>query len=91
MAAATSTAVSVPDTAGEGGAWGMALLATFCARKNRSIELPDFLDEIIGESIGRPVKPDPVDVEGFNRYFEQYSAGLPIERAAVDCMKEAVS
>jgi sugar (pentulose or hexulose) kinase len=91
MAAATNTAVCVPDTAGEGGSWGMALLATFCSRKNRSIELPDFLDEIIGDSIGQSVKPDPVDVEGFNRYFERYCAGLPIERAAVDCMKEAVS
>ena len=88
MAAATGSAVSVPSTAGEGGSWGMALLAAFCARLDRSVALADFLDRAIGDGIGAAVQPDPADVEGFNRFFERYTAGLPIERAAVDHMKE---
>jgi sugar (pentulose or hexulose) kinase len=84
MAAATNTAVSVPQTAGEGGAWGMALLAAYCARERRELALPDFLDALIGDSIGEALAPRPEDVAGFNRYFERYTAGLPIEAAAVE-------
>jgi hypothetical protein len=88
MAAATNTAVSVPATAGEGGSWGMALLAAFSARENRAVTLSEFLDEVIGDSIGAAVAPDPDEVEGFNRFFRRYTAGLPIERAAVEHFTE---
>jgi sugar (pentulose or hexulose) kinase len=91
MAAATNTAVSVPGSAGEGGSWGMALLAAYCARDDRSVALADYLDAVIGDSIGEAVQPNPADVAGFNRYFERYTAGLPVEAAAVECMKEAGS
>lgn len=84
MAAATNAAVSVPDTAGEGGSWGMALLAAYLARNDEAIDLADFLDDIIGESIGEAVAPNPADVAGFNRFFERYKAGLPVEAAAVE-------
>jgi sugar (pentulose or hexulose) kinase len=84
MAAATSTPVSVPRAAGEGGAWGMALLAAYACREARAETLPDFLDRVIGDSIGEALAPDPEDVEGFNRFFERYTAGLPIEAAAVE-------
>jgi sugar (pentulose or hexulose) kinase len=87
MAAATNTPVSVPRTAGEGGAWGMALLAAFSARENDEDTLPDFLDRVIGDSIGEPLPPREADVAGFNRYFARYTAGLPIERAAVETLK----
>ena len=87
MAAATNTPVSVPQTAGEGGAWGMGLLAAYSARPDRAAALPDFLDAIIGDSIGAAVAPTPEDVEGFNRFFERYTAGLPIEAAAVERLK----
>ena len=86
MAAATNTAVSVPATAGEGGSWGMALLAAYAARDDRGVTLADFLDTVIGNSIGAAVQPDPADVEGFNAFFKRYTAGLPIERAAVEHM-----
>ena len=86
MAAATNTAVSVPATAGEGGSWGMALLAAYAAREDRGVTLADFLDPVIGDSIGAAVQPDPADVEGFNAFFKRYTAGLPIERAAVEHM-----
>lgn len=84
MAAATNTPVSVPRTAGEGGAWGMALLAAYAVREQRDTQLPDFLDAVIGDSIGGAVAPRPEDVDGFNRYFQRYTAGLPIEAAAVE-------
>jgi sugar (pentulose or hexulose) kinase len=87
MAAATNTPVSVPRTAGEGGAWGMALLAAFSVRENQYDTLPDFLDRVIGASIGAALAPRDEDVAGFNRYFKRYTAGLPIERAAVEKLK----
>jgi sugar (pentulose or hexulose) kinase len=87
MAAATNTPVSVPQTAGEGGAWGMALLAAYSARTDRDQALPDFLDQVIGDSIGEALPPRPEDVDGFNRYFRRYTAGLPIEAAAVERLR----
>jgi sugar (pentulose or hexulose) kinase len=83
MAAATRTPVSVPDGAGEGGAWGMALLAAYSLREERGMGLADYLDRLIGDGIGDALPPRPADVEGFERYFERYRAGLPIEAAAV--------
>jgi sugar (pentulose or hexulose) kinase len=87
MAAATNTPVSVPRTAGEGGAWGMALLAAYSVREQRDTELADFLDAVIGDSIGGAIAPRPEDVDGFNRYFQRYTAGLPIEAAAVERLR----
>lgn len=87
MAAATNTAVSIPETAGEGGAWGMALLAAYSVRQHQEMGLPEFLDERIADSIGEAVKPLPGDVEGFSRYFQRYMAGLPIEAAAVERLR----
>jgi sugar (pentulose or hexulose) kinase len=87
MAAATNTPVSLPDSAGEGGAWGMALLAAFAVRGNRNELLPDYLDRVLAGSIGEAVRPDPHDVEGFDVFFERYHAGLGIETAAVDTLE----
>jgi sugar (pentulose or hexulose) kinase len=84
MAAATNTPVSVMATAGEGGAWGMALLASFMIRKDRSLALPDFLDQVFSDSMSKALDPDPSDVEGFDTFFRRYTTGLAIERAAVD-------
>jgi sugar (pentulose or hexulose) kinase len=87
MAAATNTPVSVPQTAGEGGAWGMTLLAAYSVRDKQEMALADFLDELIGDSIGPAAAPRPEDVDGFNRYFQRYTAGLPIEAAAVERLR----
>jgi len=84
MAAATGTPISILETAGEGGAWGIALLASFIKRDNAEQTLPDFLTEIFRGSISEAVKPTPEDEEGFQKFFERYHAGLPIERAAVN-------
>ena len=87
MAAATGIPVSLLETAGEGGSWGMALLAAYMNRKDPSITLPDFLDPIFSAGMGTPAAPDPKDIEGFNAYFERYHKGLPIERAAVESLR----
>ncbi len=84
MAAAMRTPVSLLETAGEGGAYGISLLAAFANRINRSVDLQSFLDEIFSHSIGQAVKPNPVDVEGFNAFYKRYRAGLAIERAAIE-------
>jgi sugar (pentulose or hexulose) kinase len=87
MAAATGAPVSVMETAGEGGAWGMALLAAYMKRQNTNESLADFLERIFAENKVTTIAPDSADVDGFTRYFERYTAGLPIERAAVDTLK----
>lgn len=87
MAAATKVPVSVPAGAGEGGAWGMGLLAAYLLRKERNTGLADFLDAVIGDSISDALPPRPEDVEGFDRYFERYKAGLPIEAAAIEHLR----
>ena len=87
MAAATRIPVSVIETAGEGGAWGMALLAAYVLRKDREVTLPDYLDIVFADNSGKAVAPDPDDVAGFEIYFKRYQAGLAIERAAVDALE----
>lgn len=84
MAAATNTPVSILETASEGGAWGIALLAAFMKREDTDQSLPGFLDPIFAGSIGEAIHPDPIDVAGFDQFFERYQAGLAIEQAAVD-------
>ena len=88
MAAAMNVPVSVMETAGEGGAWGIALLAGYMVDKAEGETLEAYLaNRIFAGKLGETVKPDPKDVDSFNAYIERYSAGLPIERAAVECIK----
>jgi len=87
MAAAIKMPVSLLETAGEGGAWGMALLAAFSIRENRDLDLPDFLDEALKGSVGEAFRPIPEDVDGFNVFLKQYHRGLPIEAAAVKALQ----
>jgi sugar (pentulose or hexulose) kinase len=83
MAAALGVPVSIPATAGEGGAWGMAVLAAYMLRDDPAESLPDYLDRLLEGSIGAPVRPDPRDVEGFAAFFARHKKGLAIEREAV--------
>ena len=88
LAAALNTPVSVMETAGEGGAWGIALLASYMVNKKDGETLDDFLaDEVFHGETGVEMQPDPKDVEGFDEYLKRYKAGLPIESAAVDSLK----
>lgn len=88
MAAAMDAPVSVMETAGEGGAWGIALLASYMINKEGSETLDAYLAEkVFGGETGSEIKPDPKDVEGFDTFIKRYKAGFPIERAAVDSLK----
>jgi len=87
MAAAVNAPVSVMETAGEGGAWGMALLASYMMQKEEGETLDDYLAEkVFGGNAGTEVKPDAQDVKGFDEFIERYSKGLCIERAAVNVL-----
>ena len=88
MAAALNAPVAVMETAGEGGAWGIALLAGYMVDKAQGETLEAYLnDRIFAGKLGETVRPDAADVASFDAYIERYSAGLPIERAAVECVK----
>lgn len=88
LAAAMNSPVSVMKTAGEGGAWGIALLASYMANKNDGETLDVFLNEkVFAGDAGVEMAPDAADVAGFDAFIERYKAGLPIERAAVDSLK----
>jgi len=87
LAAALNCPVTVMETAGEGGAWGIALLAAYMVQKEEGETLEAFLDKKVfaGEE-GTTLAPDAKDVEGFNEFIKRYNAGLVIERAAVESL-----
>ncbi len=87
MAAAMNVPVSVMETAGEGGAWGMALLASFMLRETKE-PLEEYLaKKVFAGQKGATIAPDPQDVAGFAAFMERYKKGLTIERAAVAHLK----
>jgi sugar (pentulose or hexulose) kinase len=88
MAAAMNVPVSVMETAGEGGAWGIALLASYMLNKAENQPLESYLDNKVfsGEN-GTTIAPDPGDVDGFATFMKRYKKGLVIERAAVDGLR----
>ncbi|MGN0313534.1 MAG: xylulokinase [Fusicatenibacter sp.] len=88
LAAAMNAPVSVMETAGEGGAWGIALLASYMINKGESETLDDYLaKKVFGGNKGSKMDPDPADVAGFETFIERYKDGLAIERAAVENLK----
>lgn len=88
MAAAVNVPVTVMETAGEGGAWGIALLASYMVNRTGNESLEDFLARRVFAGMQRSsVAPDPADVAGFDEFMKRYTRGLAIERAAVDNLK----
>lgn len=88
MAAAACVPVSVMETAGEGGAWGIAVLAGYMMRRQAGQSLEQFLNEqVFAESRPVTVAPDEKDVKGFDTFIERYKQGLCAERAAVDALR----
>jgi sugar (pentulose or hexulose) kinase len=88
LAAALNSPISVMETAGEGGAWGIALLAGYLINNKENLSLADYLEKVVfGGNTGVEIAPTPEDVEGFNRYIEVYKSGLAIEQAAVNNKK----
>ncbi|WP_249705035.1 xylulokinase [Bacillus zhangzhouensis] len=83
VAAALDTPVSVVSTAGEGGAFGMAVLASYMVNHQQQT-LADFLThQVFASTTEELVEPDPLDVKGFEEFLKRYQEGLPIEEAAV--------
>lgn len=88
MAAAMNVPVSVMETAGEGGAWGIALLAAYMLHKAEHESLEVYLaDKVFAGENGVTITPAQEDVAGFATFMERYKKGLVIERTAVDALK----
>lgn len=86
LAAAVGAPVTVGSTAGEGGAWGIAVLAAYLGAAPDQ-DLAGYLeDRVFGGAVATTVDPDPDDVRGFDAYLERYTAGLAIEKAAVEAL-----
>jgi sugar (pentulose or hexulose) kinase len=88
LASALNVPVAVMDSAGEGGAWGIALLAAYARQKGAAETLEDFLElKVFARAGGEAVEPEAGDRQGFEDFIQRYRAGLAIERAAVETLK----
>lgn len=88
MAAAMNVPVSVMETAGEGGAWGIALLASYMVNKSANEPLEAYLSErVFAGQNSITLAPDKKDVDGFTAFMERYKKGLVIERTAVEGLR----
>ncbi|MBR4726561.1 MAG: ATPase, partial [Clostridia bacterium] len=84
MAAALNTPVSVMKTAGEGGPWGMAILAAFM-KNGGGQTLEDYLDaQVFAAQDAVTVDPDPAQVAGYQAFLADYKRALAAEKAAVE-------
>jgi sugar (pentulose or hexulose) kinase len=87
LAAALRTPVSVGDLAGEGGAWGMALLADYACRRRPEQSLDDYINATaFANALVETVKPEAADVAGFDEYMVRFGEGLAVERAAISAL-----
>lgn len=85
LAAAMNADISVMETAGEGGAWGIALLASYLVNKAEGETLSDFLNaKVFNNCEEYTMAPDPDDVKGFNEFIERYKNCYPVEQAAIE-------
>lgn len=90
MAGALGVPVAVMPSAGEGGAWGIALLAAYSQQKSQSQTLEDFLEQrVFADANSVCIQPDPQDADGFNLYMQRYKNALEVQRAAVQSLNEA--
>ena len=87
LSAAVGAPVSVMETAGEGGPYGMALLAAYMLWKDEGEALPDYLDEkVFAGARSATLMADEADVAGFNVFLERYKRALPLERCATEVL-----
>jgi len=85
LAAAIGAPVSVAQSASEGGAWGIAVLAAFAASDHT--DLASYLNDIVfADAPTETVEPQPDDVAGFAQFLERYRSGLPVEAAATTAL-----
>lgn len=84
LAGSLNTPVSVMETAGEGGPWGMALLAAYRVHKAEGQTLESYLNEkVFASAKSVTVTPDEADVKGIDAYTEKFTASLGAEKAAI--------
>lgn len=89
LSAAINAPVSVMETAGEGGAWGMALLASYMKEKEENGSLEEYLSKkVFAGCEGTETVPDESDVNGFAVFMKRYKKGLDMEQAAVDYLED---
>ena len=89
LAAAIHAPVTVMETAGEGGAWGIALLAEYALCRSKNELLEDYLQNRVFANMKKmTVAPDPEDEKGFDRYMESFMRCIPAQKAAVEGLKE---
>ncbi len=87
MAAACNASVTCMETAGEGGPYGMALLAAYRLNKAEGESLEDYLNKYVFAGVkGSTMAPEKADVDGFNAYLTQYKALLDVERKATEVL-----
>lgn len=85
LAAACGAPVTCLETAGEGGPYGMALLAAYMSNRTEDETLEDYLNTRVFHDVsGSTVEPSAEEVAGFNAYMERYQALLKVERLAAD-------
>ncbi|WP_233189150.1 xylulokinase [Subtercola sp. Z020] len=90
LAGALGAPVTVTETASEGGAWGIAVLAAYLRAASAGQSLDDYLrDRVFATTAFDTAAPDPADVAGFAAYLDRYSAGLAVERTAVTSLPVA--
>ena len=83
LADAINTPVVVMETAGEGGPWGMAILAEYMVKREEGEKLEDYLkNKVFGSDAGSRIDPDPEGVAGYEAFMETYKKGLDVERRA---------
>lgn len=88
LAAAINAPVTVMETAGEGGAWGIALLADYMLRKQEGESLESYLNsKVFSGMAATTLPPDAADVAGFNAYMARYTACIAAEKAAVEGLR----
>ena len=89
LSAAINVPVVVMETAGEGGAWGIALLALYLDKKQENSSLEEFLNNtIFGEAEAITIEPNENMVIGYEKFLENYKKGLTIEQEAVEYLKK---
>jgi len=86
LSAAVGAPVSVMETAGEGGPYGMALLAAYGLWKAEGEPLEDYLDKVFAAAQSSTLMADAADMAGFDAFLKRYKAALPVEKAAVQAI-----
>lgn len=87
LAAAMDAQIAVMETAGEGGPWGMALLASYMVNKEAGETLAHYLSEkVFADKMGTVMQPEKADVKGFDEYIVSYKAAIAAEKAAVEAL-----